>query len=72
MALSVANINAIYEAILFRLPTSAELATAQAVDTTLGDAAAITEIVTSAPVQSYVWPVIDVIQFVTGLAPNAT
>ena len=72
MALSVANINAIYESILFRLPTSAELATAQAVDNTLGDAAAITEIITSAPVQSYVWPVIDVIQFVTGMGPNAT
>jgi hypothetical protein len=72
MALSVANINAIYQSILFRLPTSAELATAQAVDNTLGDTAAINEIITSQPVQSNVWPVIDVIQFVTGLAPNAT
>jgi hypothetical protein len=72
MALTAAQINALFLAILQRPASSAERADWTTQDASVGDAAVINDIVTSDEAAQNVYPIIRIVQLVTGLAPTAT
>jgi hypothetical protein len=73
MALSAAQINAMYAALFGpgHTPDAAQLAAWEALDATQGDAAVISGIVTSPASMEYDYAIVQILQFVQGVVPTA-
>ena len=69
--MSTTEIDEIYQAVLQRAPTAAEVATWLATEPPVGEAAIISALVDSPEAQQYVYPVIQIIELATGLAPTS-
>jgi hypothetical protein len=66
MSITVAQIDAAYQAVLQRAPTDAEVTAAQSLDATIGFQAAIAAIVDSPEAQQNVYPIMQIIVLATG------
>jgi hypothetical protein len=69
MLLTVAQIDAAYEAVLQRAPTDAEVIAAQSLDATMGYNGAMAAIVDFPWAQQNVYPIIQIIALATGVLP---
>ena len=69
--MSTTEIDEIYQAVLQRAPTAAEVATWLATEPPVGEAAIISALVDSPEARQYVYPVIEIIELATGLAPTS-
>ena len=69
--ISDAEINNIYLAVLQRNATQSEINTWVTADASIGIAAVIADIINLPETQQYVYPVIQIIELATGLAPTA-
>ena len=69
--ISTTQIDEIYQAVLQRAPTDAAVATWLATEPPVSESTLISALVDSSEAQQYVYPVIEIIELATGLAPTS-